>query len=349
MKSRESRKIDHIRYALHLEDGPCSTGFSDMRILHCCLPEVSRSAVSLETELTGVGKLSHPIIINAMTGGAPEVKQINADLAAVARETGSAMAVGSQYGAVRKKQFADTFSVVRQVNPHGKIFANVSALAGVAEAREAVEMVGADALQIHLNAAQELAMEEGDRDFSRWLDHIAAICEALSVPVIAKETGCGIGYEEACALLAAGVSVLDTGGAGGTNFPAIEHARYPEGNPELAQWGIPSLLSLTLAVRAAGWGTRVICSGGIRSALDIVKAQVLGACAVGVAGPILRCIQAGGPQSAINWIRETNERVKDFYTLSGCTKREELRRIRYYITGDMAAALSQLSGKKSYD
>ena len=30
MKSRESRKLDHIRYALCVGDGPCASGFSDV-------------------------------------------------------------------------------------------------------------------------------------------------------------------------------------------------------------------------------------------------------------------------------------------------------------------------------
>ena len=45
--------------------------------------------------------------------------------------------------------------------------------------------------------------------------------------------------KEAQDLLDVGVTLLDIGGAGGTNFPAIEHQRYPEGNEELSEWGIP--------------------------------------------------------------------------------------------------------------
>lgn len=49
----------------------------------------------------------------------------------------------------------------------------------------------ADALQIHLNVAQEAAMPEGDRDFI-WLDRMKAIKDAVDVPIIVKEVGNGL-------------------------------------------------------------------------------------------------------------------------------------------------------------
>ncbi len=284
MKSRESRKIDHIKYALHLEDGPCATGFSDIQVFHRALPQADRRDIDLSTALPGIGTLAQPLVINAITGGAEAVKAINGELAAVA-------------------------------------------------------LIQAQALQIHLNSAQELAMEEGDRDFSHWLEQIEAVCARSEVPVIVKETGCGMAREDARRLLDCGVSILDTGGAGGTNFPAIEGCRYPEGNRELSQWGIPSALSLLEVVEARGWQKGIIASGGIRTALDVFKARMLGANAVGMAGNILRLVQAGGTQEAIDWIRKLLEAVKDFYTLTGCTREDELRQVRYYFTGDLAAAV----------
>ena len=64
--------------------------------------------------------------------------------------------------------------------------------ASVEQAKAAIDMISADALQIHLNPAQELAMEEGDRDFSNCLSHIEAMVQGVGVPVIVKETGCGM-------------------------------------------------------------------------------------------------------------------------------------------------------------
>lgn len=233
MKSRESRKLDHIRYALCVGDGPCASGFSDVHLLHHCLSGICRNEVDLTCLLPGLPALAHPIIINAITGGADAVAKINESLAIVARETGSAMAVGSQFGTVRTGLHRDSYTIVRKCNPKGLIFANLSAFASVEQAKAAIDMISADALQIHLNPAQELAMEEGDRDFSNCLSHIEAMVQGVGVPVIVKETGCGMAKKEAQDLLDVGVTLLDIGGAGGTNFPAIEHQRYPEGNEEL--------------------------------------------------------------------------------------------------------------------
>ena len=346
MKSRESRKLDHIRYALQLEDGPCASGFSDMRILHNCLPQVDRNTVSLETSLPGIGRLAQPIIINAITGGASQVAAINEKLAIAAREAHCAMAVGSQYGAVRTGENAETFSIVRKTYPEGILFANVSALASVEDAQKAVDMLQAQALQIHLNAAQELAMEEGDRDFTGWLSQIGQICRGVTVPVIIKETGCGMAREQARQLMDCGVTILDTGGAGGTNFPAIEICRNPGANGELAQWGIPSVVSLLEVCAAKGWQQGIIGSGGIRTALDVFKAQVLGANAVGMAGNILQMICQKGVQEAVDWLRKCQEALKDFYALTGCKNVQELRQVRYYFTGEMADAYRFFAYKK---
>lgn len=82
--------------------------------------------------------------------------------------------------------------IVRRIHRNGIVIANLGAHATVDDARIAVDMIGADALQIHLNAAQEIMMAEGDRDFRNYLENIAAIAANINVPVIVKEVGCGI-------------------------------------------------------------------------------------------------------------------------------------------------------------
>lgn len=57
-------------------------------------------------------------------------------------------------------------------------------------------MLDADALQVHLNPAQELVMPEGDRNFKGLLDNMRRILEHSEVPVIVKETGCGMAAEQ---------------------------------------------------------------------------------------------------------------------------------------------------------
>ncbi|MCZ3394563.1 type 2 isopentenyl-diphosphate Delta-isomerase, partial [Enterococcus faecium] len=99
-------------------------------------------------------------------------------------------AVGSQSVALKYPELADTFKIVRETNPQGLIMANVGADASVAKAQAAVDMLQANALQLHINVAQELVMPEGDRTFD-YLDHIAEIVSNLKVPVIVKAVGAG--------------------------------------------------------------------------------------------------------------------------------------------------------------
>lgn len=107
---------------------------------------------------------------------------------------------------------------MREEYPDGIVFANTSALATPEEALEAVRMLDADALQIHLNPAQELIMPEGDRDFKGLFANMQRILDKCPVPVIVKETGCGMAARQVKQLLKAGFTCFDVGGAGGTNF-----------------------------------------------------------------------------------------------------------------------------------
>ena len=202
---REQRKVDHIRYALELGDGDRKTGLEDIRFLHNCLTPVNRDKVDISTRIGNL-KLPVPVFIDAITGGADSVKDINRKLAAVTKATGTALAVGSQYGAIQTGRHGDTYSVVRDVNPDGIFFANVSALATPEEARAAVDMIRADALEIHLNVTQELIMPEGDKDFSRIRDNLLRLQDCVPVPVIIKETGCGMAAEQIQELQAMGFS-----------------------------------------------------------------------------------------------------------------------------------------------
>ena len=120
MTTRQSRKLDHLRHTLELADGPADSGFSDITLIHNCLPELKLDEVSLETDCAGM-RLPHPVIINAMTGGAAGLTAVNARLAEVASRTGAVMAVGSQFVALQQPEVAESFLIVRQVNPDGLI------------------------------------------------------------------------------------------------------------------------------------------------------------------------------------------------------------------------------------
>lgn len=266
-----------------------------MHLVHQSLPEAALSEVDLATSLAGV-RLPNPVIINAMTGGAPGVAGINRDLATVAAELGLAMAVGSQTAGLREPAVAETYRVVREANPGGVLLANVSAGASVDDALRAVAMIDANLLQIHLNAPQELIMAEGDRDFRGQLERIALLVRESPVPVVVKECGFGVSRETARQLQGVGVRAVDVSGRGGTNFAWIEAQRRGETDldPGLQAWGIPTACALLEVAGLALPGLDVMASGGIAYGSEAAKALAIGARAVGVAGAVLRQHAAGG-------------------------------------------------------
>ena len=241
---RAKRKLEHIQYALELGDGPAATHLADLRFLHNCLPEINPADFVLSVEILGK-RLRLPFFIDAITGSTDVVTEINRKLAQVAARTGIGMAVGSQFGAVRDGSGIASYTVVREELAEGLVIGNISALATPAQAQAAVDMLQADALEVHLNAAQELWMAEGDKDTCGLLANLVQIRDAVSVPVIVKETGCGIAAEQYELLLEQGFTAFDCAGAGGTNFPAIEAKRQGvELTEEFAAWGVPTCWSL---------------------------------------------------------------------------------------------------------
>ena len=130
-----------------------------------------------------------------MTGGSQRAKEINQQLGIIAKETGLLVATGSVSAALKDASLADTYQIMRKENPDGLIFANIGAGLGVEEAKRALDLFQANALQIHVNVPQELVMPEGDRDFTNWLTKIEAIVQAVEVPVIVKEVGFGMSQE----------------------------------------------------------------------------------------------------------------------------------------------------------
>ncbi|WP_425061100.1 Isopentenyl-diphosphate delta-isomerase [Sporomusa carbonis] len=330
---RQSRKLEHLKYSMLLDDGPAAAGFADFTLVHNCLPEIAWQEIDVSTAIAGIS-LPQPIIINAITGGASDVTHINSELAEFARLTTTPMAVGSQYAAIEDPAVAESYKVVRKVNPNGVLFANLGAHVAPDAARYAVEMIGAQAIQIHLNAGQEIIMSEGDRNFSGYLSNIETIVGKVGVPVIVKEVGCGIAREQAAALISVGVKAIDVGGTGGTNFLAIEAARGRLNlDAEMVGWGIPTAIAMTEVLSVAGNNVDVIVSGGIRTPLDVVKALAIGGASVGIAGPVLKILQRKGLEGAVRWFNKFITDIKRYMLLVGARNIRELIFTPIVITG----------------
>lgn len=328
--TRQARKLEHLWHAVRTD--LANANFDDISLVHNCLPETGLTAINLSTSLAGIS-LRRPLFINAITGGVDDAENINRELAQAAKECGLAMAVGSQMAALENPLFAKTFSVVREVYPEGIIFANIGAYADPAMAKHAVDMVKADALQIHLNVPQELMMAEGDIDFRGYRKRIEKIIATVNVPVIIKEVGFGMAKEQAAIFQEIGAAAIDVGGKGGTNFMLIERRRaHLKTNEDLVDWGIPTPISL-IEARAGAPDTDIIASGGINSGLLAAKSFALGAKTVGIAGMAAKILLSEGKEVLVSRLNNVIKELKIVMVMTGCSSIEELRQTPIVITG----------------
>jgi isopentenyl-diphosphate delta-isomerase len=169
-----------------------TTLLEGIHLVHDSLPELAAEEIDLSTEILGK-RLRAPLMISGMTGGVPRAEALNRDLASVAQELGIGFGFGSMRPLLEEGNALGYH--VREVAPDALVLANI----GVVQARasspeqlaEMVRSTGCDALAIHLNPAQELIQQGGDRDFRGGVDTIAQLVDALPCPVLVKETGLG--------------------------------------------------------------------------------------------------------------------------------------------------------------
>jgi isopentenyl-diphosphate delta-isomerase len=341
------RKIEHIEICLE-EDVQCrrSTMFEDIEFVHNALPEIDKDKIDLTTNFFGL-KASAPLIIAAMTGGHPHTLGINERLAVAAEELGLPIGVGSQRAAVEDPSLADTFKIVRDKAPSVPIIANIGAT-HVKAAPDAVSMIDADILAVHLNPLQEAIQPEGDINSEGVIEDIAAIIDSVYIPVIAKETGAGISAEVARNLEEIGIDGIDVGGVGGTSWAAVEYFRALKEEDDVKahlglefwDWGIPTALSVIMVLDATELD--VIATGGVRSGLDVAKALSLGAIAAGLAHPVLRPAVHGSSLDVVVELERILEGLKVAMYLNGCETVSDFSARPLILRGKLVEALKSL-------
>lgn len=333
MQVRQYRKREHVENYLKAEHRGDPL-FKDIYLPHISLPELSMDEIDTSTDFLGK-TIDFPLMINAITGGTAFSQNINADLAELAKRLKIPMAVGSETIAMEDSSCVESFRIVREIiGEEGIVIGNMNANLSPEEAMRAVDILDADALQIHLNPAQELAMAEGDRDFRGMKDRIVAAKEALDVPVIVKEVGFGMDASVVETLYEAGIRYVDISGFGGSNFFEVENMRYLQFDmTDLYDWGIPTAYALERAVALEKENLHIIASGGIRNALDVVKCLVLGADMCAISGEILKYIVHGGIDYAEEYLRELILKAGMIMLLVGRRDVRSLRDVPWRATG----------------
>jgi isopentenyl-diphosphate delta-isomerase len=327
------RKQDHIDLCATGDVGfrTKTTLLDEVELVHDALPELSLDGV--DTGLTLFGKrLSAPIFIAAMTGGTDKARAINLELARIADEEGYGFGLGSQRAMLDPARAAGPSYDVRSVAPKALVLGNIGGVQARslsdAEIQGLVDRVSADALCVHLNPAMEIVQPGGDRDFSGIAERIAELGRSLGVPVVAKETGCGIGPAAAVKLARAGVRHVDVSGAGGTSWVAVETLRATGRERDLGaalrDWGVPTAASVLCAAQS-GFDT-IIATGGVATGLDVARAIALGATAAGIARPVLQALLEGGPDAARAQLARVRRELAAVMLLVGAPDLRALRR-----------------------
>ncbi|MET0152940.1 MAG: type 2 isopentenyl-diphosphate Delta-isomerase [Candidatus Binatia bacterium] len=332
----ERRKRSHLDLCANgdVEHLDKTTLFEDVDFVHDSLSEVDLADVDLSVEFVG-RRLGAPFLITGMTGGTADAAIVNRDLARLAERFHIGFGLGSQRAMLRRPELAATYSVRREA-PSTLLLANLglnqAAQTSTGEIRRLVDVVGADGLCIHLNPAQELVQKEGDREFAGGLTALERIVAEVGVPVIVKETGCGISAKVGRQLERAGIRYVDVSGAGGTSWVRVEDLRGDARSHALGQlfrdWGIPTAASL---VQLRGSALVRIASGGIRNALDAAKALALGATICGFALPVFRAYRSGGLDGAAAFLEQAIEGLRVAMVLTGSRTLDDLRRQRIVI------------------
>ena len=338
----ESRKADHIELCATGDVGfhRKTTMLEHVDLVHDSLPELALDEIDTSISILGK-KLRAPIIISAMTGGTARAREINRELASIAEERGYGFGLGSQRAMLRGDR-DDTY-MVRSEAPTTLILGNIGAVQARELATDAVMdlvgRVGADALCVHMNPAQEIVQAGGDRYFAGALGAMERLAEELAVPVIAKETGCGIGPRAARRIARAGVKHLDVSGAGGTSWVAVETERAAPGARSLGialrEWGVPTAASVMIAKRTRPRFSTIIATGGVASGVDAAKAIALGAHAAGIARPVLQALVSGGRDGALRFLQQVEAEIRAVMLLVGAGSVRALRKAPYLVSSDL--------------
>ncbi len=337
------RKDHHIDICLDEDVGSgLSTGFGGYSIEYDALPEVDLDAVDLSITLLG-RSLRAPILIGAMTGGTERAATLNRTLARAAARTGVGMALGSQRAMLVDPTLTRTFAVRDSAPELPLLIGNIGAVqlnygVGANELRLALEAIGADAVNLHLNALQEAIQPEGDTRFSGLFARMAEVIPELGVPVLAKEVGSGISRRAAEKLAKLPLAGVESAGVGGTSWAKVESFRAAkdsvraEVGRRLAGFGVPTAESIRCCREA--FGDRIVVgSGGLRTGYDVALALALGADVAALAQPLLEAAEHG-EEACVHALETLIHELRVVCFCAGAANLSELRNVRLLHTGD---------------
>jgi len=293
----EKRKQDHIDLALMPDNQADNLNtFDRVFLTHEALPDLDFDEVDIASQRFG-HKINKPFMVGSMTAGHRDSVDINRHLIAACAQSGWAMGVGSQRRELTDNQASSEWERVRRDYPDVCLFSNI----GIAQLidtplekiKRLIDAIRASALIIHCNPLQECIQPEGTPRFKGCWQALDDLVQALPLPVVVKETGCGFSSATLTRLNNLGVAAVDVSGLGGTHWGRIEGYRAIDepvrhkASSTFRDWGIDTVTSVkhasVLTPTFEIWG-----SGGVRHGLDAAKLFALGASTVSFAKPMLQ-------------------------------------------------------------
>lgn len=329
---RRERKDAHIENYLRSKSKE-STLLDNVYIEHNAISDVSLNEIDTSIDFMGK-KIAMPLMVDAMTGGGSSSVSINEDLSSICETLNIPMAVGSESIAIADEESRESFELVKYKEDLFRV-GNLGFERDFDDFVFARDLIEAHAMQVHLNLAQELVMKEGDNSYHSSLSLITRLVKEFPYPIIVKETGSGISKAVAKKLVDAGVKYIDVAGKGGTNFIEIEDLRdFEVDYSDLYNWGIPTAKSI-IDVRSVSNDTFIIASGGIKTAMDVVKSIIIGADMAAMSGEVLNYLLHGGYDACESFLKEINLKIKIIMALLGVRTIDELKKVDYKLVGEL--------------
>jgi isopentenyl-diphosphate Delta-isomerase len=331
--STSQRKKEHIELCLtdKVNFRDKTNGFDHYDFEHYAITEVEKDKIDFTSSFLGK-KIKYPFMISCMTGGTTDAENINARLATAANELIIPLGVGSQRQMLDNNDFHLSYQVIRREAPLIPIIGNIGAsqivkMNNFDQVQYLVDLIEADGMVVHLNAAQELFQFKGEPNFIGLLKKLEKLVKKVNVPVIAKEVGAGISKKAAKKLLDTGIKGIDVAGAGGTSWTAVETLRSKEtiDNP-FWDWGLPTSFCLKEVYKLKkDYKFILIGSGGINTPFEAAKAFALGADITASARVILQELDKTGVSGIKDMIISWFEVIRKIMFLTGSHKINELR------------------------
>lgn len=332
------RKDAHLELCLEqpVESGAL-TGLGAFTLEYDALPDLNLEEVDLRTTFLG-RRLAAPLMVGAMTGGSQRAGEINARLARAAAKVGVGMALGSQRAMIIDESLTSTYAVRDAAPDLPLLLGNVGAIQlnyGMEPSviTRALQSVGADGVNLHLNPLQEAIQPEGNTRFAGLEQRLAETVEALGLPVLIKEVGAGISRRTARKLAKLPLAGVEVAGVGGTSWARVESYRAAEGSAQraagagLAGFGVPTAASLRFCREELPSSFALVASGGIRSGMDVAVALALGADLVALARPLLEAA-AKSEAAAVALLERLVYELKVICFCAGARDMAALRDIR---------------------